>query len=200
MRSMTGYGRAISQELNGLQWEVEIQGVNRKMLDLNVYLPKELLYLEQDVREQIHQVVERGQINVRIHLKQSSNWQSSKTFLSSLKTLKSTWVHLASDLGYGKEAIDLPFLLNRLEKLSLDELPIDQKKLRVLLLSTLKGAIQDFIEMKRKEGERLGEDLQKRLEAIQKCVIKIEKEGSQSPLKFYQKLKDRIKELSQRDE
>lgn len=194
---MTGYGRATSQEMQGLQWSVEIHGVNRKMLDFNIYLPKEMLHFDIPVRQRLSEVVERGQISVRIVLRQSAiSWQSSEVYFASLKALKNRWLLLASDLGYPPEAVDLPFLLTRIDQMAIDEMPLDQERLGNQLMATLDQAIAAFLEMKQTEGDRLGQDLKSRLELIEEIVDKIEKEGKGAPTKFYQKLKERILELS----
>lgn len=195
MRSMTGYGRAVSPEIQGLRWIVELHGVNRKMLDVNVFLPREMLHLDIDVRQRLSPLIERGQVTVRVTLKQPAlEWQSSEAYLTSLKGIKKNWIALAAELGYDKEAINLPFLLGRLDQIALDELPIDQNELQDLLMATLDEAVAGFVQMKETEGQRLAQDLHQRLKAIRESVAKIEKEGAGAPNKFYQKLKARIEE------
>lgn len=192
---MTGYGRALSQEVQGLQWCVEIHGVNRKMLDFNIHLPKDMLQFDIPVRQRIGAAVERGQISVRITLRQSGlHWQSSDAYVSNLRSLKETWSSIASQLGY--PPVDLPFLLSRIDQMALDELSVDQESLNALMMSTLDQAIVEFVQMKEAEGERLAQDLMNRLSAIRDAVAKIDKEGGSAPTKFYLKLKERILELT----
>lgn len=196
MRSMTGYGQAVSSELQSLQWVVEIHGVNRKMLDVTAHLPKDMLYFELEIRQRLSRAVERGQITVRAYLKQAgSQGKNSDLYLATLQTLQSTWMHLATELGYSKDAIDLPFLLDRLDRSSIEELPVNREKLHTLLEDTLDKAIAEFLSMKKREGNRLGVDLRKRFANIENHVQQIEKEGLQASNKFYNKLKDRIQEL-----
>ena len=45
MRSMTGYGRA-SLERDGRELTLELKTVNHRFLDLNIRLPRALLFLE----------------------------------------------------------------------------------------------------------------------------------------------------------
>ncbi len=196
MRSMTGYGQAVSSELQSLQWVVEIHGVNRKMLDVTAHLPKDMLYFELEIRQRLSRVVDRGQITVRAYLKQMSLQGKNNTpYLDALRTLQSTWIHLAAELGYSKEEIDLPFLLDRLDRSSLEELPMNHEKLLHLLESTLDQAIKDFLDMKKTEGKRLGSDLHKRFTVIAQYVEQVEREALQTHSKFYNKLKDLIQEL-----
>jgi uncharacterized protein (TIGR00255 family) len=150
MYSMTGYGQATSPELQGVQWIVEIQGVNRKLLDVSIYLPKDLLYLEWKIRQKISQVIERGQVTVRISLKQAtSQGKSSTSYVKTLEAIQAEWISIATHLGYPKEMIDLRFLLDRLDQLSLEDLSVNQEHLHSLLEKTLTRAIAEFLEVKK---------------------------------------------------
>lgn len=197
MRSMTGYGRALGQELEGWQWVLEIQGVNRKMVDLSINLPKELLRFEMEIRGALSQKLERGQVTVKATLKQLPFKKEVKgQQLSRLKALRSYWQLVTKELGLSTDQVNLPFLLERLKDEALEELPLEESFLKKSLLETLGRAISDFLAMKEREGRRLGEDLKQRLKTIEKAVQKIGKETASAPNKFYEKLKERLKELS----
>lgn len=68
-RSMTAYGRAHAKTGVGL-FLIEVHSVNRKSLDINTNLPKELLVLDMGLRSRLGNVVKRGYITVRITKKQ----------------------------------------------------------------------------------------------------------------------------------
>ena len=62
---MTAYGRA-SDTFSLGKLVVEIHSVNRKMRDMLIYLPKDFLRFDIDVRKWIASEIERGQITVRV--------------------------------------------------------------------------------------------------------------------------------------
>ncbi len=197
MRSMTGYGRSLGEELEEWQWIVEIQGVNRKMLDLAIQLPKELLRFEMEVRRALGQRLERGQVSLKLTLRHLPfKKKSSKAFLAGLKVLRVNWQQITKELGLSADQVNLTFLLERLKEEALEELPLDEELLKKSLLLTVEQALSSFLEMKEREGKHLGADLKKRLAIVQKALQKIEKEALRVPNKFYHKLKERMEELS----
>ena len=98
MRSMTGFGQGRSSHITA-----EIHSVNRKNLDITLYLPKELLFLDIDIRRFLSQNMQRGQITVRIH----ADLLEHKETLSHLKALQKKWNQISDALKL-KDQITLP--------------------------------------------------------------------------------------------
>jgi len=188
LRSMTAYGRAQSAPLHGIRWLVEIQSVNRKMLDFQIYLPKEFFHWEIELRRMIALHVERGQITLRISLKQ----EGEQLAIKGLKALKSHWEGIALELGYPTSSINLSFLLAQMGQLPLEQLADSEAELRAHLDKTIEAALADFKRMKEIEGSNLATDLKLRLQLIGKELHEIEKEEKGIVDKFLLKLKERI--------
>src|SRR5579863_1034664 len=123
MKSMTAYGRAGSSSPLG-KMVVEIHSVNRKMLDISLYLPKDLLRFDIEVRKWLAKYLERGQITLRLTLQgDRPGGQLPPYYLSQLKNLKQGWETLSQELGYDPKAVvDLPFLMSQLSVAPLDAL------------------------------------------------------------------------------
>ena len=62
INSMTGYGEGIVSK-SGITIQTEISSVNKKQLDIQFSLPKNLIYFESDVQKQIKKVISRGRIS-----------------------------------------------------------------------------------------------------------------------------------------
>src|SRR5689334_18402540 len=121
-KSMTAYGRA-SDSFSFGKLVVEIQSVNRKMRDIVVYLPKDYLRFDMDVRKWISAEIERGQVTVRISLlSEGGDKKLPQSQLAQLKELQLEWKRVASSLGYNpEESVNLRFLVSQLqEDVSLD--------------------------------------------------------------------------------
>lgn len=189
-RSMTAYSRATSDEVEGLIWVVEIHAVNRKMLDIHMHVSRELLFLEIDLRKMVAKEVQRGQVTVKIQYKKSRNTQAA---LPLLKKLKTHWEKMAKSLGFSKSEIDLTFLLEQMDRVSLEEEL--GTKIRATLEKTLQGALTIFIKMKETEGKALALDVTKRLKTLSTTVGAIEKQSAKAPEKYRKKLILRLKEL-----
>ena len=87
IRSMTAYGR-VSEETPWGMWTIEVHSVNRKQLDVNIFLPREWLCFDMDVRKWVAGALERGQITVRL---QRQKEELLKSYEGRLKNLKDAW-------------------------------------------------------------------------------------------------------------
>ena len=66
VKSMTGFGRG-EQEENGRAFSVEIKTVNHRYSDISVRLPRQLCYLEDDIRKYVSKSISRGKVDVYIN-------------------------------------------------------------------------------------------------------------------------------------
>lgn len=186
-RSMTAYSRAISSEIDGLKWTVEIHSVNRKTLDVNLYLPRDLLFLDIELRKIIQQSLQRGQVTVKVNFEKE---KQSGAELPLLKKLKSGWEKTAKELGFPKDAITLPFLLSQIDQVSLD---VYGTKIQTELKKTVGNALDGLIKMKEVEGKALAADLLKRIKLLKDNVSAMEKLSAKAPELYREKLLERLK-------
>lgn len=68
---MTGYGEGIASK-SGITIQTEITSVNKKQLDIQLSLPKNLICFESDIQKQIKKMVSRGRINGSVKIISSS--------------------------------------------------------------------------------------------------------------------------------
>jgi uncharacterized protein (TIGR00255 family) len=67
LKSMTAFGRSEIETPLG-RFVVEIQSVNRKFLEIQTHLPKELWRFDTLMRQWVGTKIFRGQVNVRVQL------------------------------------------------------------------------------------------------------------------------------------
>lgn len=195
IKSMTAYGRA-SKNIAGIDLVVEIHSVNKRGLDINIYAPKELLYLDMDVRKWVGEKVGRGQVSVRISMKQNVAARSaSPVYYETLKHLKEKWEQLASQLGFSKKEVDFQFLANQMQTADSDELVKDEKGLKEAIKELLEKALQEFTKMKMVEGRHLAKEIQHRLQLMKEMVRKMKEKSLNAPAKYREKLKEKIDEV-----
>ena len=65
IRSMTGYGKS-EKSIEQRIYQVEIKSVNHRYLDISVKMPRQLSYLEEDIKKEISKKIKRGKIDVFI--------------------------------------------------------------------------------------------------------------------------------------
>ncbi len=198
---MTAFGRAEKITSSG-RFVLEIHSVNRKTLDIALYIPKDLIRFDIDLRQMIGEVVQRGSVTLRLSvtLDQNSTHLFS-TYRERLKPLKEGWSKIAESLGLDpKEEINLPFLLRQLEATASPDLYPDDEEIKTILKELATEALSLFSERRKQEGQSLLEDMEARLKAIEKDVLKIKNKAQDAVKKYREKLLERIKEVSTGEE
>lgn len=197
IKSMTAYSRFSASSLLG-SFVVEIHSVNKKMLDMSIHMPRDLLRFDIEVRKWLGSSLERGQITLRLSLQ--SEGVGNKLFsstLSQLKNLKGNWEKLCLELGFPKQMIDLPFLVNQMQTAPLIESKEDEESVRASLKNAIENALQDLMQMKETEGKALHSEIEKRLKIIEENISVLELKKDQPLEHFRKKLTDRLKEIGQ---
>src|SRR5579871_2537896 len=146
VKSMTAYSRVQKSSRLG-RFVLELHSINRKMLDIAVYLPKDLIRFDMDIRKWVGQSVERGQVTARIVLQPEDMSQNVlASYGVQLKALKQNWDQLASSLGYDPEkSVDLSFLLSQLQPTTLGVESEDEEEMRNILKGLIDEALVKLI-------------------------------------------------------
>ena len=198
IKSMTGYGKA---ELNieSREYQVEIKSVNHRYADINVRMPRTLIGLEEIIKKQINEKIKRGKIDVFITFENNSqegkivniNQELANIYIEELKKLANK-EKILSDI----QVIDiarLPDVLN----IKIDD---NDNKIKNELTKVLEEAINKIYEMKEIEGEKIAEDLTKRIIKIEEKIKEISKKSSGLIEDYVVKLEKRIKEILKTEE
>lgn len=198
MNSMTGFGRA-KLEKEGREYLVEIRSVNHKYTDITVKAPRNLLYLEDKIRKAILQRVARGKIDIFINYANYGiegknvviNKELAKVYIRELTQLAEE-----NDIPSGLRASEvskLPDVMNiQLEEDSTETIWLE-------LLECLENSIDNFVEMRALEGNRIKQDLAVRLQKIAKNVDEISDLSTGLLEEYVVKLQERIKEVLKTD-
>ena len=164
--SMTGFGRA-EDSFDGKKYSIEIRSVNNRFCETSFKYPKFLFSRDFELKEIIKQKISRGKININLNIENGSdsdlnlivNKEATKSYLKILKSLKKT-------IGT-KEKIRLDHLLNFSDVFTTQqEQDIDEKEY-VFICGLLNNAIDDLMNMKKKEGDFIRRDIVKRIDLIE---------------------------------
>jgi uncharacterized protein (TIGR00255 family) len=190
-QSMTAYGRAHVETKEG-RFLIEIHSVNRRSLDIAIYLPKELLFLDIDLRKRLSEVANRGYVTIRIMRETTFPPSAALLDKKSMKALCEEWGKVARELGYDpKEAIPFPFLLEFVMSEGMRGKSISKEE----FLKGFEKAAHEWAAMKKREGNTLLQDVKGRLRSSLEQVKKIEKLSVRAPEKYRQKLWKRLEEI-----
>lgn len=183
---MTGFGRAVVDGSMG-QLVVEIQSVNRKYLEVTLFLPKEWSRFESEVRKWIGEAISRGQVVVRVTLLPNERGQILPD-VKALKALKKGWEKIAQETGLSTQSIDLPFLLQYLPLQGVGEEGLTGLK------EAVKGALKSLMQMRMAEGKELQRDLKARLKELGRMIEEVAKLTPHATQKMKQKLLEKMGE------
>jgi uncharacterized protein (TIGR00255 family) len=196
IKSMTAYSRVSAHAPFG-HFVIEIHSVNRKMLDMSIYLPKNFLCFDIEVRKWLSNVLERGQVTLRLTM-QDEGGKFFSNSLVQLKSLKEGWEKLCRELSYDpKVMIDLSFLVNQLRDLPVVESKEEEEATKAVLKEAVQSALAQLTQMKETEGKALVLDIQKRLKIIEENISAIELKKEIPLVHFQKKLLERLKDIGQ---
>ena len=198
MKSMTGYGRA-KIENDTREYIVEVKSVNHKYLDINIKLPKTLFCIEDKIRKVISNKISRGKIDVFVTYINYGiegktiliNKDIAKMYIKEIEEI-ATENNIASGIR-ATEISKFPEVLNVI----VDE--EDEEKIWLELNKCLEKALDNFIEMRITEGEKIKEDLKQRLNEIDENINEIFKNSTGLVEEYVVKLRKRIQEILNTD-
>lgn len=194
LKSMTGFGRAKYEE-NSREYIVDIKSVNNRYSDISIKMPRNISFLEEKVKQKITSAISRGKVEVFITFNNYSdkgkniriNSELAKLYINEIKQLSDETNN--SQIINIQEILKLPDVLNiqldeEAEKLIWNELEI-----------ALSEAINNFLNMRKKEGLKIQTDLEERISLIEQNVNKVDNISSGLVQEYIIKLKKRINEI-----
>ncbi len=192
--SMTGFGRAEVTK-QGISAMVEVRSVNSRFLEVGTRLPRSLAQREKDVKDVVRARLNRGSLNVTVKVEKNLNGTAPlKVNTSAAKS----YFRLLNDLRKAvklKEKVKLEHLLNFSEVLEAGEEPgSDEQEWRVVE-EALQDALKQLDEMRRKEGQELSKDLEKRVRWMDETINQIEKMSADRVPEEKKRLQERITQL-----
>jgi uncharacterized protein (TIGR00255 family) len=192
--SMTGFGRA-STESEGVKFTVEVKTLNHRYLDINIRLPRNVSFLEEDIRNLIKDNLARGRVDVYI----SSSVQGGEmTRVEVNKPLADSYLACFNELAESYH-LDKNLSLSLFSGLSDIFMPVEkeqnEEQVGTLLLKATNDAIAAVKEMRSREGVKISEDICKRAGLISSMVKAIEERAPVVIDEYRSKLKNRISEL-----
>ena len=198
IKSMTGFGRSV-YENEGREYLVEIKSVNNRFSDINIKMPRSFNYLEERIKKEILKSVTRGKIDLYITFNNNSdkgktiklNTEIAKIYIDELKKL-SKEAEIIDNINI-MDISKFPDVLNI--KMEEDSEEIIEKELMI----ALSEAIKSFIDMREKEGSKIKQDFENRIQIISDKVEQISNISTGLVEEYIVKLETRIKELLKTD-
>ncbi len=172
LRSMTGFGRSVTEDNEGVQtWE--IRSVNNRFLDLKWRLPFALRGLEQRFERVVRTFARRGRLEIELKLQQTEEKQLLHFNEARACAMLDALQHLAEERGEYftttyTELLHVPQLWTAVD----EDDAVDELYER--LEEGLIAALEDWNESRNIEGESLTRDIKARVLQLEEWVSIIE--------------------------
>lgn len=192
MKSMTGFGRG-KYENDSRQYLVEIKSVNHKYNDITIKMPRNIAYLEENVKKEINKVISRGKVDVYISFVNNSNIGRNvkiNTELASMYINELRKICNETGIQDNINVIDIAKMPDVLT-IQNDE---DEELLWSELNLALKEALDGFVSMRQAEGEKIKKDLLERINEVLENTNKISNFSTRLVEDYVVKLTNRVKE------
>ena len=194
MKSMTGYGKAVVCD-GELELTVELKSVNHRFLDVATKASRIISAHEDVIRSVIGRYVVRGHVDVFVNYrlltdsdkKVSVDVGLARGYAEAAKTLREEFPQLHDDFT-------VTSLMKCAEVLSLEQEPLKEEQLRLLLEKGVSECCVMLDQMRCAEGEKLKEDILKKLGVLRELISQAEKCSSVVVENYREKLTRRIEE------
>lgn len=193
MKSMTGYGKGRFTD-EKIDLTVEIKTVNNRFIDLNPKYPRSFFKYEDLIRKVVSENISRGRVELNITYKQTDSSARpvtvdlplAESYVKAYQTLKETFPLVKDDFSI-TALLKFPDVTSQVA-------PEDDDSVREPLIKTLTDALCNLNKMRETEGEKLKEDLSKRIDEIERLVIKCDEYAPLVKENYRVKLIKRIEE------
>ncbi len=194
IKSMTGYGRAI-QLVDGMNITVEIKSVNHRYFEFSSKLPRSYGFLDEKLKSFFMGKLTRGKMECYVSIETveepdtiiSVNHPLVKGYLDAYKELSET---------YGLENnIRVSDIARVSDVFSIRKQAADEDKIWAAVSVVAQEALDGFIAMREREGERLKADVLSRLATILENVEFVEERSPETVKEYNEKLLSRLREL-----
>ena len=199
MNSMTGFGRAEIEE-NGIKMTVELKSVNHRFLDLNIRMPRFMLFLEDDMRRVIKERLARGRVDVFVNYTATAEAEKVvKVDTGLLKGYVEAFSRIEGILAV-KNDIALSDIIKLPDVVTFEEKEQDEDAMKLLMEKVAGAALDGLAEARRREGAHISADLIARIGTLRTIASQIEEREPSVVAEYREKLKKKLdEELAETD-
>ncbi len=194
IKSMTGFGRA-SAELDGYVITVELKSVNHRYFEFSSRIPRQYGFLDEKIKSYINSKVSRGKVDCFIGI-EALNTEAAEVVVNN--TLAQAYVKALKELEE-KYELKADYGVNAVSRfpdvLVTKKAEEDEEALWMKVKSVADEAIEKFVAMRLREGEKMRDDVLSRVETILSSVEYIEKRSPETVKEYNDKLIERVHEL-----
>lgn len=194
LRSMTGYGRN-EAIIGAKKITVEIKSVNHRFSDYNIKVPRAYGFLEDKVRVKASEAIARGKVDVYVSVESvgeadkvvTINKELAENYITALRDLCETF-GITDDISAST-------ITHFSDIFRAEPKRDDEEELWKAVSEVMTPALDAFIAMRKREGERIEEDLCARIKYMKSLSEKIDELSPKTVEEYKKKLYTKIQEL-----
>lgn len=194
LKSMTGYGRT-QKILNGRDILVEIRSVNHRYYEYSSRVPRTYSYIDEKLKALLKQKVSRGKVEINVSI---NNIEGRDNEIAINKGVAEGYVNalrsVAEELGLNDD-ITLSKLIKLPDIFNVQKTPDDEEQVWSDVADVAGEALEKFIEMREKEGEKLRADVLEKTALILEMVGKVEELSPKTTENYRNRLYQKLSEI-----
>lgn len=195
IKSMTGFGK-VSFSDEKLNLDIEIKTINSRYFDFNIRMPFQLNFLEDKISKTVKEYISRGRVDVFIRSKKKNLVNTNiKVDLNQASIMHEALQNIANASGLNADSIKMSDLLRNEDILSFESETLDEKYIEETLISQIRIALEHLVEMRRKEGISLYNDLSSNIDELESKKDLVKSFSENIKFEIREKLLKNIQEL-----
>jgi uncharacterized protein (TIGR00255 family) len=195
MKSMTAYARS-EKTADEINVSTEIRSYNSRYLDVSMRIMHGYNVLEDKIKTLISEKIDRGRIEVSLQINDGS--EEAYNFeinIAKARAYHNCLVQLKDQVDLHSE-ITVDLLVREGGVIRTVEIDRNMDAVWPVVRDCVDEALNNLVEMRKKEGEFIALDIGGRINRIEKSVHLIEKESTDLLYHYQQRLKERIVALT----
>ena len=192
--SMTGFGRGTAVR-NGREITVELRSVNSRYFEYSSRLPRSCAFLDDSLKKMLGASISRGKVELSLQMQSSGaqeqvvdvNLELARSYRSALRQL--------SDALDVKDATTVETLARLPDVLTVRTAQVDEEQLSRDVSAVCAEALQNFLNMRAVEGEKLRQDLLGKLDHLEEDVAQVEQNSAARVEAYTQRLYAKLEVL-----
>ncbi len=195
MRSMTGYGRGEMRN-DGYHFTAEIRSINHRHLEPVIRLPRNLMAQEDPIRKKVQERVYRGRVEIFINQETSGHKRKQVVVDEEMAAAYYRALeHLQENFFSGQSGLTAERLAAFPDVLIMEKDEPEQEQITPLVLGALGDALDELLQQREAEGNRLAADISRRLQELGGICAALQEKSPLVPERYREKLAARLDEL-----
>lgn len=194
IKSMTGFGRS-QGVTDGISVCIELKSVNHRYFEFYSRAPRGYNFLDEKLKSYVQSVISRGKVECYVQIEEIELEECSVQINHSLA---GGYVKALKELGekYGlSDDVSISSVAKYHDIFSVHKEQANEEKIWNAVLPVLKEAIDIFVSMRQKEGEKLKTDILSRCDTILENVKYIEARSPETVKAYQEKLFEKMKSV-----